>query len=74
MKIVILMGSLTMGGAERVATSLASYLANSDVETYLVSFDSKPSSYTLDEKVHFINNLENDKFTGIKELNLCLIH
>lgn len=69
MRIVILMGSLTMGGAERVATSLASYLANSDVETYLVSFDSKPSSYTLDEKVHFINNLDNDKFTGIKGVN-----
>lgn len=69
MRIVILMGSLTMGGAERVATSLASYLANSDVETYLVSFDSKPSSYTLDEKVHFINNLDNDKFIGIKGVN-----
>lgn len=53
-----------MGGAERVATSLASYLAGNDVDTYLVSFDSKESSYTLDEKVHFINNVDNDKFTG----------
>lgn len=56
MKIVILMGALTMGGAERVATTLASYLSKHNVETYLISLDNKASSYKIDSTVHFINN------------------
>lgn len=70
MKVVILMGSLTMGGAERVATTLAAYLAEHCIETYLVSFDNKESSYVLSPKVHFINNkVENihGKISGIKQ-------
>ena len=70
MKVVILMGSLTMGGAERVATTLAAYLAEHCIETYLVSFDNKESSYVLSPKVNFINNkVENihGKISGIKQ-------
>ena len=33
MKIAILMGTLHRGGAERVATTLASYLSNHNVDT-----------------------------------------
>ncbi len=70
MKIVILMGSLTMGGAERVATTLASYLSKHDVETYLISFDKNESSYFIETSVHFINNKDckrTGKYKGIKQ-------
>lgn len=70
MKIVILMGSLTMGGAERVATTLSSYLSKNNVETYLISFDENESSYFIEPSVHFINNKESKKdgrFKAIKQ-------
>lgn len=70
MKVVILMGSLTMGGAERVATTLASYLSEHRVETYLISFDNKESSYTLNKSVNFLNireNIKSGKISGIKQ-------
>lgn len=70
MKIVILMGSLTMGGAERVATTLASYLSKHNIETYLVSFDDKMSSYVIEDSIHFINNKDVEKkgkLKGIKQ-------
>lgn len=70
MKLVILMGSLTMGGAERVATTLASYLSEHNVKTYLISFDNKESSYTLDKRVNFINNkvaINSGRIAGIKQ-------
>ena len=70
MKVVILMGSLTMGGAERVATTLAAYLSEHNIETYLVSFDNKESSYKLNPKVNFINNKVKNihgKIAGIKQ-------
>ncbi len=70
MKIVVLMGSLTMGGAERVATTLSSYLSENGIETYLISFDERESSYTLNPKVKFINNKVKKKcgkIAGIKQ-------
>lgn len=77
MKIVILMGSLTMGGAERVATTLASYLSKHDVDTYLISFDENESSYFIEPSVHFINNKDckkKGKFKGIKQRINFLFH
>ena len=68
MKVIIFMGSLTMGGAERVAITLASYLANNNVCTYLVSFDKNEPSYKIDKNVNFINyqNSHSNKYDGIK--------
>ena len=54
MKIIIFMSSLNVGGAERVATSLANYLSSKDIDIYLISFNNLNSSYPLNEKVKFI--------------------
>ena len=56
MKIVILMSGLKMGGAERVAVSLSNFLANQNIDTFLVCFDNAPSSYQINDNVKFINN------------------
>lgn len=61
MKVVILMSSLTMGGAERVATTLANYLANNGEDVHLISFDNIKSSYPINSNVNFYMN--NDKIT-----------
>lgn len=66
MKIAILMGTLQIGGAERVATTLASYLSNHNVDTYLISFANEESSYTLDSKINFIKNKGNMNLNRIK--------
>ncbi len=66
MKIAILMGTLHIGGAERVATTLASYLSNHNVDTYLISFANEESSYTLDSKINFIKNKGNMNLNRIK--------
>lgn len=66
MKIVVLMGALKMGGAERVAVTLSSYLAQK-VDTYLICFDKNKPSYEIDKNIKFINNKENynGKLSGI---------
>lgn len=51
MKIAIMMPSLCMCGAERVAISLANWLSNNGDDVYLISLSSKEKSYEIDEKV-----------------------
>ena len=51
MKIAIMMPSLCMCGAERVAISLANWLANKGEDVYLISLSSKEKSYKISEKV-----------------------
>lgn len=69
MKIVILMSALTMGGAERVAISLANYLSEKE-EIYLISFDNQEPSYALNKKVHLFLNKEkivNNRLKGFQQ-------
>ena len=69
MKIIIFMSSLNVGGAERVATSLANYLSSKDIDIYLISFNNLNSSYPLNEKVKFINNIDKvtNRIKGFKQ-------
>ena len=59
MRVVILTSSLVMGGAERVAVSLANYLSKRNVETYLMVFDNKESAYCIDDSVNYVKNINN---------------
>lgn len=72
MKIAILMSSLTMGGAERVATSLANYLSDKE-EVYLISFDNQEPSYPVNKKVHLFLNKDKKNETRIKNFKERLI-
>ena len=63
------MSALTMGGAERVAISLANYLSEKE-EIYLISFDNQEPSYPLSKKVHLFLNKEkivNNRLKGFQQ-------
>lgn len=55
-RIVILMSSLSMGGAERVAVSLANWIVeNTNDSITILKFDNNESAYLLNDNVNIIN-------------------
>lgn len=60
MKIVIFIGGLSNGGAERVACNLANYLSNNHSITMLTVSD-KPASYTLNKDIERITLASNEQ-------------
>lgn len=57
MKIVLTIGGLVYGGAERVMSNLANSFAESGHETTLITIHSKDPAYQLNENITFINGL-----------------
>ena len=52
MKIAIMIPTIYMGGAERVAVSMANWLVNNNnAEVHLISFSNLKAKYTIDSKV-----------------------
>lgn len=66
MKIIVFMSGLPIGGAERVAVSLCNFLAEKDIDTYLISFDDKNPAYSISDKVNFYKNDEKYNSNRIK--------
>ena len=54
MKICFLWGSMGIGGAERVISSLSNTFVQNDDEVCILVSDSNPSKYILDKKVKYI--------------------
>lgn len=54
MKIMFYYGSMNMGGAERVISSLANNFVKRGGEVSIMVTDSLPSGYALDERVRFV--------------------
>ncbi|WP_336776025.1 glycosyltransferase family 4 protein [Paenibacillus sp. MMO-58] len=67
MKIVLLIGGMVYGGAERVMANLANYLCRNN-EVTLISLHEHPCEYELDVKIKFINgvNQRNPMYTAIR--------
>lgn len=55
MKVALLIPSLSTGGAERTMVSLSNWLADNNVETYLINLGINDNNYNISEKVHFYN-------------------
>ena len=58
MKIVLVIGALSFGGAERVMSNLANHFAESGDEVRLVAISRKDISYTIDSRVSIINGID----------------
>lgn len=57
MKILLIIGSLPFGGAERVMSNLANYFVKTDDEVTLVTLKSSVVSYDLDININLINGV-----------------
>jgi len=71
MKIMILMPSLRMGGAERVAVTLSNWLAEKNNEVYLLNLSKENPCYEVSDKVHLYLNqncIETSKNTHLKRI------
>ncbi|MBP1762977.1 MAG: glycosyl transferase, group 1 [Firmicutes bacterium] len=55
MHIMFYYGTLQQGGAERVISSLANDFVKRGAEVSILVVDEKPSLYSLDARIHFIN-------------------
>lgn len=66
MKIVLIMGAFSYGGAERVMCNLANYLSNNKHEVTLVTLFKRDECYELSNKIKVINGLDfKKKFDSI---------
>ena len=71
MKIMILMPSLRMGGAERVAVTLSNWLAEKNNDVYLLNLSKENPCYEVSDKVHLYLNqncIETSKNTHLKRI------
>ncbi len=74
MKVAIIVPTLSVGGAERFAVSLANWLACNNVETHFINMSKKENNFDFDEKVtlynknYTTNNIK--KYDVIKKLKL----
>lgn len=59
MKVAIIIPSLQIGGAERVATELANWLTTKNIDVYLINMEIKTNNFKLDSKVKLFNKTEN---------------
>ena len=58
MRILLVIGAFSSGGAERVMSHLANYFAENDDEVTLVAIKEKKPFYALNEKVKLINGVK----------------
>ena len=74
-EIVFLMSSLTMGGAERVAVSLANWIVNNTEDNVtFMKFDQKEPAYEIDKKIKVVSLTltKNDRlYNIIKRFEFC---
>lgn len=74
MKILILITGMRVGGAERVAATMANTFTRRGHETSLVSMQNKPNPYPLDDQVRYIEcGLSYNEDGGGMGKNLSLI-
>lgn len=57
MKVVLTIGGLVFGGAERVMSNIANYLAQQGHEVMLITVHKREPAYELDKRIIFVNGL-----------------
>lgn len=57
MKVLLVIGGLSFGGAERVISNLANSLSNNGDDVTLVGMFTKEAAYKLNNNIHFINGV-----------------
>ena len=74
MRIVLVIGALSFGGAERVMVNLANYLVNEN-EVLLCTMFERPSPFSLDPRVTLIQGLaEEGKVKSLKKLRKIVLN
>lgn len=64
-KIVFVVNSLRGGGAERVVSTLCSYLSKNTFEVTIICLNTEPHSYAIDEDVKIVQLVERPKAESI---------